>query len=125
MRNPHRDLHSQRRSYFYIREAAEGEPKLIKHVERRRTRWPGFYGYMFGEDARQLLPFGRGLDDGFSARIDPHDDRVQELAQESLITPYGAPNTLEDGVRHCLEHLSLNPPTNRWASECRNEESAL
>ena len=105
MRNPYRDLHSTRKSRFYVEEAVTDDEKLSKRIERQRSRWGDFYGFMFSDDARQLLPFGHGLDDGFTARAEPSDARLDELIRLSLVSGYGTPRTLEDGITRCVEHL--------------------
>lgn len=106
MRDPHRDLTSQRKSYFYTLEAASAEPKLLEHIEGRRDRWIGLQGYMFSEDLRNLLPFGHGLDDGFSAEIVPPKVEVREMVLNSLTSMHRPASILEDGVRHYLEEIT-------------------
>ena len=52
MRDPYRDLHSNRSSYPYALDTAE--PLLLKHLRRHRRQPSGFYGYMFVEDAKSV-----------------------------------------------------------------------
>jgi hypothetical protein len=61
---------------------------------------------MFSEDLRDLLPFGHGLDDGFSAEIVPPNDEVYEMVLKSLTSMHRPASTLEDGVRHYLEEVT-------------------
>lgn len=104
MRDPHNGLRSTRRSLAYIPDD-DPDPKLRKYIEKHRTRWTGSLGYMFSEDIGHLLPFGHGLDDGFTARLVPENQDVHDLVLSSLRTFNGTPRTLVDGARSCLEDL--------------------
>lgn len=61
---------------------------------------------MLIEDAHQLLPFGHGLDDGFTATVLPEDARTEELVLNSLVSAHGRGDRLEEAVRNCVEQLS-------------------
>ncbi|MEX3654318.1 hypothetical protein ABFW14_03705 [Mycolicibacterium fortuitum] len=61
---------------------------------------------MLIEDGHRILPFGRGLDDGFTAQVLPADVRTEELVLNALVSAHGRVNRLEDGVRNCVEQLS-------------------
>jgi hypothetical protein len=60
---------------------------------------------MFAEDVRRLLPYDRGVRDGFTARIEPEDPVVQKAVRLSLPTQYYPAHTLNDGLRSATESI--------------------
>ena len=101
MRDPYRDLHSNRSSYPYALDTAE--PLLLKHLRRHRRQPSGFYGYMFVEDASSLLPWGRGFDEGFTTTITPSTPELSDLLCNALPGINGFRSTLSDAIRQHLE----------------------
>lgn len=88
------DLTSTRRSKSYY-VLPEEEPALYARLHDDRGG-EGYYGSMFHQDASHVLPFGRGLDDGFSVRISGADvPEVRRLIAEALPTQYPQVNLVE------------------------------
>jgi hypothetical protein len=103
-RDPHAELISSRRSIPYFTAGIEHDPLLHAHLRRHRPPDSEFYGSMLREDiALHLLPYGRGIDDGFTAVLEPPDLRAAGLIRDALPSRYGPPRTLEDGVRGFAE----------------------
>ncbi len=88
---------------------------------------PGFYGFMLLEDVSHLLPWGRGLDDGFTASMEgDNPDAAAKTLCEALPTQYGAHRLAEavrwfckdtakrmvgwDAARYEIEYLSQDSP---------------
>jgi hypothetical protein len=106
VRDPHRNLRSQRCTRFYTPEAAENDANLIKRLnrlQRGQPRWGNFYGRMFTEDAEQILPWGDDPDSGFSVSLEPHSRQIEDLVTDGLTSPTGPSSRLETAVRY---HLS-------------------
>lgn len=103
-RDPYRDWPHSRASVIYPPDAAPSH--LREHIQRHRRQASSFYGHMFVEDASRLLPWGHGLDDGFSATVTPDTTQVRELVGNALPGMFGVSATLEDGIRHHVEQMA-------------------
>ncbi|MDX6216272.1 MAG: hypothetical protein QOG99_1856 [Frankiales bacterium] len=58
------------------------DPQL--HRRLRERPGTGFYKHMFLEDLSHMLPWGRGVDDGFTAAVTSTDPRAGEWAEAHL-----------------------------------------
>lgn len=94
-------LISTRTSMSYYDQAAEDEPALMALLAREYP--PGFHSSMFTEDASQILPYGRGIGEGFTVTVDADVDRTKNLIRQALPSRYGIPLTIEDGIRNFVE----------------------
>jgi len=111
------DLVSTRGSAFDYTDILEGDPALQARLARSGSG--GLYQHMFLEDMSQMLPWGRGLDDGFTATVTADDhDRAATLIREALPSRYGPARTLEEGVRGLTEEASQSPTT--WPDYLRD-----
>jgi hypothetical protein len=106
MRDPYRNLHSSCSSRFYTLEAAAAEPRLLEHLCRHRRAPRDFYGHMFVEDASSLLPWGHGLEDGFTATTTPATPELRDLLRNALPGINGVPSSLEYGIRDHLQRTA-------------------
>lgn len=92
------DRVSSRRSYDYwnLDELDEGP------LRRRLTGGfdgTGFYGYMLLQDVEHLFPWGRGLDEGFTATIEgDSSSAISQMIRDAFPSHDGA-RGLEDSVR--------------------------
>jgi hypothetical protein len=114
VRRPLDDLVSTRRSRSYYIDGID-EPQLMARLSRGPSG-DGYYEHMLIEDVGHLLPFGHGLDDGFSARfIGDRSAEVEDLLCAGLPTQYEA-RSLGRSVEEFLEHaaqlvVGYEPPT--------------
>lgn len=81
-----------RRSVDYFVDQAEG--RLRRRIERTYGR-EGHYTWMLEEDATHVLPYGRGLDDGFAIAVVSADTGRDEQADDQLVA-----NALAPGDRY-------------------------
>lgn len=105
-RDPHAGLISTRRSRFYHTGMLTDEPLLEARL--RDHRGSGFYAHMLVEDVGHILPWGRGIDEGFTAVVESAESNVADLIRTALPSPYWPARTLEDGLRHFVEQAARN-----------------
>lgn len=99
--DPYAGLTSSRRSRFYYTDMISDDPQL--HRRLRERPGTGFYEHMFLEDLSHMLPWGRGIDDGFTAAVTSTDPRAGDIVRNALPSRYGPPRSLEDGLRQFIE----------------------
>ena len=67
------------------------------------TKTRALYLRMLSEDLSHALPYGRGLDNGFTVTVRADDAQVEDLIRQALPSFYGPARTLRDGVRTFVE----------------------
>jgi hypothetical protein len=102
-RNPD-DLVSTRKSRWYYIDGID-DARLQAQLRSGPTG-DGYYEHMLIEDASHLLPFGRGLDDGFRAEVTGTDaKRAESLVCDSLPTQYDR-TYLADALREFMQRTA-------------------
>ena len=112
-RDPLDGLVSTRASRDYYVDGLVDEPQLRQQVGKGGE--VGFYGSMFLQDVTRLLPYRRGVEDGFTARLSPANERLDELFMTASPTQYGPAQNVEGAVRtfveDCAQALMFGPVT--------------
>lgn len=107
---PQRDpqeVFSTRRSRFYYRDGTD-DPVLLAHLQKTDDLHDGYYEGMLSDDVGHLLPFGRGLDEGFTVEIAGSEDPShRELIAAALPSQYGR-SALEDALREFLQLVAMH-----------------
>lgn len=79
---------------------------LSAHLRRTRDIENGFYEGMLVEDVGYILPFGRGLDEDFTATIvGSTSDDLRTLIAEALPSQFDR-SVLEEALRDFMQHVS-------------------